>query len=106
MDFDRLALAPCITAFGEPAVYRPGAGQPISLTGIFNEFATDMIIADTGEPRQVSAPTLAIRVADLDPNASLPCRNEAVIVRGTMWQIAEPIQDGFGQLLLKLKRAG
>ena len=105
IDFDGTALAACIAAFGEPATYQPGAGAPISLTGIFNEYATDQMITDSGEMRQVSQPTLGIRVSDLGgvPN---PCRNEAVIVRGQTWQIAEPVLDGFGHLLLKLKRTG
>ncbi len=105
IDFDSLALAPCIAAFGVPAVYQPGAGPAVQLQGIFNEFATDQKIMGDGEARQVNTPTFAIRLADLTPGAPLPCRNEALLVNGITWQIAEALPDSFGQLLLKLRRA-
>ena len=105
LDFNTLALAPCVAAFGEPVVYQPGAGAPVALTGIFNKYATEQKInSDTGEMRQVVQPTVAINLADMPDGITLPCRNEMVSVGGALWQIGETVQDNFGQLLLKLKR--
>ncbi len=104
IDFNSLTLAPCIAVFGQPVVYQPAAGAPIALTGIFNAVATEDKISGDGQVVQVVTPTLAINAADLPAGAPLPVRNELVQVNGTLWQIAEPVADNFGQLLLKLKR--
>jgi hypothetical protein len=104
IDFDSFALAPCIGAFGETVTYQPGAGAPVTLNGIFDEYASDDKINGDGEVRQVIAPVLSLRIADLAPGAPLPCRNEAMIVRGATWQIAEASPDSFGALILKLRR--
>jgi hypothetical protein len=104
LDFDALTLAPAMAAFGEPAVYRPGAGAPWSFSGIFNRYASDDKITGDGEMRQVVAPTLGLRIADLQPGAPLPCRGETIVVRGIVWSIVEPIEDGFGHLQLKLRQ--
>ena len=103
IDFDGLAIGPCIDAFGQPALYRPGAGAPVAFNGIFNRYATDEKITDTGEMRQQVMPTIGLRVDDLQPGAPLPCRGEIVEVGGIIWQIAEPVLDGFGHITLKLK---
>jgi hypothetical protein len=103
VDFGKLALDPCFDAFAELAVYQPGTGGDVHLSGIFNRFATEDKVMNTGEMRQVVAPTLAIRRCDVLPR-SMPVRSEMVVVGGAHWEIAEVVEDNFGQLLLKLKR--
>ena len=103
IDFNALALSPCIAAFGKPIVYQPGAGMPVTLIGIFNEAAMDEKITGDGQVVQERVPTVAINLRDLPFGMPLPCRNEIVMIGERMFQIGEPLKDNFGHLLLKLK---
>jgi hypothetical protein len=103
LDFNALALTPCIAEFGEPALYVPGAGPALRVFGIFNRYDTEAKLLDSGEFRQVTAPSLAINIADLPPGTKLPVKGEMIQLRHQTWEIHEPVSDNFGQLLLKLK---
>ena len=104
IDFDNLALAPCVDVFGQQAVYLPAAGAPLRLVGIFNRFSTEEKFDDSkGVMVNVTYPTLAIRIVDLMGRAE-PCQNETVEVGGEVWAIADATPDGMGQLLLRLKK--
>ena len=105
LDFNKLALAPCMQAFGEVVVYQPGAGAPVMLRGIFNRYASeDKVDSQTGEIRQVIVPTLALNCADFPAGMMQPVEAESVVIRGEVWAIASTMADNFGQLLLKLKK--
>ncbi len=98
--------AACNATFGLPAVYTPGAGPPVNLRAIFNEFTSDeKINIQTGEMEQHRVPTLVVRMTDLMPGAPWPCRGEAVIVAGRTWQIQMADPNGMGELVITLKRA-
>jgi hypothetical protein len=102
IDFDTLALAPCLEAFGQPVTYRPGAARPVTLTGIYNRFSTTEVIdTQTGLTLNVTRPTVAIRQADI-PSGIEPCQGEAIEAGGIFWAIADVIPDGMGQVLLQL----
>lgn len=104
IDFNGLALGPCIAAFGQAITYQPGAGAPLSLTGIFNAMAVEDKISPEGDMVQDIRPTLALNAANFPAGQALPVRGETVTINGTIYQISEPVADNFGQILLKLRR--
>lgn len=105
VDFNALALAPCISVFGDAATYVPGGGAPVAITGIFNRAAIEeKLDATTGLTRQARLPTFALNIKGLPPGMPLPCKSHMLIIGGESWEITEPVLDHFGHLLLKLKK--
>ena len=105
VDFNDLALLPCISVFGDSATYIPGGGARIALTGIFNEFATlEQIDKDSGSMVTVTRPIITIRQSDIT-SGQTPVYGEGVIAAGRTWTITEVLPDGLGALVLKLMRA-
>lgn len=101
IDFNALCLAPCIAAFGQSAVYRPGAGPAVPLTGVFNEFSKDEKLDGGGDMIVTTRPILGINLNDI-PSGVYPCEGELVVVDGRVWQIVDPITDGLGGMKLHL----
>lgn len=104
IDFDQLAIAPCMAAFGQPALFRPSAGIPVPLVGVFNRFSRDEKFDTEGNLLLVQQPTLGVRIADLIAGAPLPQRGDTVEIDGAVYEIAESVPDGIGHLAIKLKR--
>lgn len=105
IDFNALALAPCIATFGDEAMYVPGGGAPVPVKGIFNRSATEeKMDQNTGLMRLVRRPTFALNIQDLPPGMALPCKAEILIIDHAQWEIVEPVPDHFGHLLLKLMK--
>lgn len=101
IDFNAICLAPCIAAFGQPAVYRPAAGPPVCLNGVFNEFSKDEKLDGGGDMIIITRPILGINLNDI-PSGIYPCEGEIIEVDNRVWQIVDPIVDGLGGMKLHL----
>jgi len=87
---DRAALA---SLGGEPVVYAPAVGSPVTITGIFeSNFPLTTPYGFAGNERQ--GPTLFLLLADLPSN---PDTDDATLtVRGLHYKIRERERDGLG----------
>ena len=107
VDFDALATAACMDAFGEPCEFRPFGGRPVcDLIGVFDESYMPLmplgdLSSDIGHAAQITTamPVLGIR---LNTWPALPAQDDVVTVRGISYTIREVEQDGEGWALLKL----
>ncbi|HET9063670.1 MAG TPA: hypothetical protein VFO62_10315 [Candidatus Binatia bacterium] len=87
---------------GEPVIYAPAAGAPVSVVGIFDE----VYAVAKGEPEAgvgVLGPAVFLRLEDLpvDPESDEP----TLTIRGFDYRMTGPPQpDGIGGVMLTLRR--
>lgn len=108
VDFDALALAPCIAAFGEKAngrsvTYQPAGGAAAAVDGIFDA-AHEEVTVQQGAPVSTINPMLGIRLADF-PGGTAPAQGDRLTIRGTPYEIVDIEPDGQGGANLKLMLA-
>jgi hypothetical protein len=97
-DMDRAVMA---ELGGEPVVYRPGAGDAVTVTGVFDaQYVLAQGDAEAGV--EASAPAVFLRLADLptDPELDEP----TLTIRGTDYHVNDRKPDGAGGLLLTLRK--
>jgi hypothetical protein len=98
-DLTGLVLDACNAALGEAVEYRPAAGSPRTVRGIFNERYTEL--AGTGLSVQSAQPNLLVKIADL---AAAPRLNDRVLVRTVEYKVIRSEPDGEGASLLFLQK--
>jgi|GEM_PF-3249458 len=103
IDFDGLALGPCMQAFGEAVFYEPIEGPGYATTGIFDDafvptFPDDG--TDLGPTHIVNyAAVLGVQLARM---RALPVPGDNLTVRGTAFTVREARADSRGGMLLML----
>lgn len=64
IDWDALVLAPCENIFGEPVVFRPLNGEPLSVQGIFDRSFHELEEAEPSQ-RNVLLVSVGLRLSQL-----------------------------------------
>ena len=108
IDFDKLALGPCMTTFAEPARWQSGRlGDWVAMTGVYDDayYPLDPLGGDDGMGGvhvTTSRPVLGIQLSAL---AVEPDQGDLIEMRGKMYRIHEVQPDGRGGALLILNDA-
>lgn len=104
---DSLAVADTAVGeqLGEPIVYTPGAGSPVTVQGIFDRgylVATGQGLGDAGV--MTTKPAVSVMLADLpsDPKLDAAAR---LTIRGEVFKVWKPEYDGQGRAVLVLQLA-
>jgi hypothetical protein len=100
VDWDSLVLAPLQSVFGEPVTFLPAIGQPIAVSGIFDEAYREVDLAG-GMAVTTESPVLGIRISDFPV---LPLQGDQVTVpsRAKTYIVREVQLDGHGAAKLLL----
>lgn len=107
MDFDALALTPCLDAFGEVSQGQPlptwqlAPGRSISADGIFDRHGGQLTFSADGAPESIRQPRIFVRVADF-PADLPPAQGMQVTIRGVLWTVVGTREDGMGGVTLNL----
>lgn len=103
IDWDACVLAPLQAVFGEPFMFLPAVGQPLSRSGVFDEAYREVDLAG-GMAVTTEHPVLGIRTSDFPV---LPAQGDQVTVasRGKTYVIREVQIDGHGAAKLLLNEA-
>lgn len=102
VDFDELALRPCVDAFGEEVTFTPATGPEITVSGIFDkayhraELQGDVAVTTT-------APALGCRASSF--TGELPAQDDVFTIRGDDYRVVDVDADGLGHLHIRLMRA-
>lgn len=108
IDFDKLALEPCMATFAEPAKWRSGRlADWVAITGVYDDayFPLDPLGGDDGIGGvhiTTSRPVLGVQLSAL---AVEPEQGDLIGVRGMIYRIHEVQADGRGGALLVLNDA-
>ncbi|MCE2577545.1 hypothetical protein LDL36_03300 [Komagataeibacter sp. FNDCR1] len=106
VDFDALALGPCMDTFGESIVYQPVGGGSCTITGIpdvpYRAAFADQI--DGLTPTNVISDDAVVSVR-LSQLPFTPRQGDLLTMRGTLYRVREPQPDGRGGMLLTLNNA-
>ena len=88
---------------GEPVVYAPGSGAPVTVSGIYDALYVKAEAEHTGV--SLSGPAVFLTLADLpsDPETEGDCR-VTVLSTGETYEVREVQKDGQGGVLLMLRR--
>ena len=86
--------------FGEPVVYRPRVGSPVSIVAPFSE-EFEEVTPETGVSVVSARPNLLVRLADL---AAEPAEGDRLDVRGIAWAVEESRTDGTGTSRVFVRR--
>lgn len=85
---------------GETVTYKPGAGAPVPVTGIFDEA---YVLADASDARvSSSGPAVFLRLADLPSDPEADTGVVEVTVGAKTYRRREVKKDGQGGVLLLL----
>jgi hypothetical protein len=105
LNFDKLVLGPCVSAFGRRVTYRPLASAPgvaaFAVSGIF-EAEHEMIERRDGADHSSVAPVLAVRLSAF---AVPPRAGDEIVIGAETYQVWDPRPDGEGKLDLILRLA-
>ncbi len=100
IDWDALVLRPAMDIFGEPVLYTPTAGEPITITGVFDEAYT---VVEEMDSRPVSStyPVLGVRLAvfPVPPQAG---DRLTIVAKNDLYTVREVRPDGHGAAKLLL----
>lgn len=97
---DRAAMA---ELGGEPVIYQPAIGDPVEVTGIFDDrFVLSQGDAEAGV--ETVGPAVFLRLEDLptDPEQDDP----VIVIRGLVYRVIERRPDDMGGIVLALRVAG
>lgn len=105
VDWDAVVLGPVVGVFGEPVTYVPAAGQPITVSGVFDEAYTEVIVGGDGIPVTSVMPVLGVRIAQFP---QLPRQGDTLTVQrtGERFTVREVRDDGHGCAKLMLNFLG
>ena len=106
-EFDQVlntAMADVKSVFAEPVMFHPAGGRAFRLEGIFD--AAHAVIDTSGQvPHETIKPVLGIAWQDLRAAGQpAPKRMDAVVVRGTRYNITEVMDDGHAEVRLVLTK--
>lgn len=114
VDFDAMVVGPCMRAFAEPVDYRPQAGAPFAVEGVFDEAYQALLplggthgeetLGLGGMPGTDSTgPALGVRLASFAMLlASPPAQGDQLTVRGKPFLVRDVRPDGLGGAMLLL----
>jgi hypothetical protein len=91
-----------LATFGESVAYAPSVGDPVTVTGIFDE-AFALIDPATGTVESL-APAVWLRLADLP--VDLEDDDPTLTIRGRTYRPRQRERDGEGTVRMLLHRAG
>lgn len=107
IDFDTLALAPAMTAFGEPATLLPkSGGAAVPFVGTFFSASRDEKIDRDGNLISTNHPALGTQLAQFAAvPAPLPRQGDQVLLAssGITYAIIDTKLDGIGGLHLMMQ---
>ena len=98
IDLDKLVLGPCMTTWGQPVTFIPGAGGSIDLTAVFDRTHTETNW-QSDPPTVERKPMLGCRLASLGRE---PVENEQFLIGGETWAVKAVFADGLGHLKIHL----
>lgn len=114
VDWDAAVLGPVHAVFGNVSVtYQPVAGQPFTLTGIFDRgYRQVVVLEDGGEAITSAQPVLGVRVSQM---ATAPVQSDRFTILsatetalqpfvGAVFIVKEVRPDGHGEARLMLNR--
>ncbi len=102
IDFDKLVVGPCMGTFGEPVLFQPKNGQPVSITAIFQE--RQLVTRFSGGDEVQDEKTILGVQASQFPNAT-PEQGDILIIRNRLWQVRDALADGVGHIDLEISLA-
>ena len=112
VDWDGLVLGPCMATFGDTVTYTPAAGQPVQITGVFDEeylevtpmgagpFSSTELLS-LGAPGGITSarPVLGVQLSQFQVP---PVQGDTLVVRGDSYIVKEVQPDGHGGAKLLL----
>ncbi|MBF0305774.1 MAG: hypothetical protein HQL41_09020 [Alphaproteobacteria bacterium] len=107
VDFDALVLGPAMGVFGGTAMFTPGGGAPMPVTGVFDAVHR-LVEVDMGQNASgtlavsSTAPAFGIRLKDFP---AAPEQGDGLRWGGVDYQIVDIRPDGQGGAQLILQRA-
>ena len=102
-DWEDLAAAPCMDAFGEPVTYLPSGGGSIPIAGIFDKAYSELVLDDVGSGITTVVPVLGILRSALP---SQPRQGDKLQVASvnTTYIVKEVRDDGHATYKLMLNK--
>lgn len=106
IDWDKMVLAPTVSVFGEEITYLPAEGEPITITGVYDEGNRDLQLAG-GTGYNSSNPLVGAREAEFARYGVEPLQGDQLrIVRtGDLFDVKDVNADGKGGLTIMLNEA-
>lgn len=103
IDWDKNVLAPVMGVFGEPVTYMPATGSPFSITGVFDEAYTSVVMQEGGVPMTTESPLLGVRVAEF-PQGRPPRKGDLLSIASvnSVFTVKDVRFDGHGEAKLML----
>lgn len=112
IDFDALVLGPCMDTFGDPITWLPEVGEPIDMTGVFDDRFRETTYQDGVEVVDTH-PVLGTRMVNF--KGRLPLQGDLFMIPGrlspnaskaVLYTIADPPKpDGKGHVRFDLRLA-
>ena len=104
VDFDTLVLGPSMDVFSEPITITPIVSQPGQPTyqarGVFSSRPVDIATEDGGVVSDMQT-TLGIRLSEF---VVPPSAGDQTTVKGTLYTVEDPDEDGQGGSKLTLRK--
>lgn len=91
------AFDACLNAFGREVEYRPQAGDPFTVKGVFVA-AHSMVDVDSEVPISSTSPVLDVQYSDF---TTLPKKGDEVLINGQLYRVVDrhPHSNGNGAKL-------
>lgn len=85
---------------GEPVIYQPEVGDPVPITGVFDELYV-LVKADPDAGVEVLGPAVFLRLEDVPADPELD--DPTLTIRGRDYQVIERRPDSVGGIVLALR---
>ncbi|HEY2010534.1 MAG TPA: hypothetical protein VGH23_16210 [Rhizomicrobium sp.] len=102
-DWEGLAAAPCMDAFGEPVTYLPSGGGSLPIEGIFDKAYSELVIDEAGSGITTVIPVLGILLSAL-PSSPRQGDKLQVASVNTTYIVKEVRPDGHAMYKLMLNK--
>lgn len=96
LDWDTLVLAPCEKIFGEPVIFTPVGGLPVSTTGIFDRSFRELEEAEPSQ-RDTILVSVGLRLSQLPREPAIGDTLEVPRI-GIVFSVRQPRPDGKGNV--------
>lgn len=96
LDWDKLVLAPCEDIFGEPVIFTPAGGSPVTVTGIFDRSFRELEEAEPSQ-RDTIFVSVGLRLSQLPREPRIGDTLEVPSV-SIVFSVRQPRPDGKGNV--------
>ncbi len=101
IDWAALVVAPCVSTFGEPVIYKPAIGAPFPINGVFDNAYKESTMSEYGTEIHTYFPQLGVKLSDF-PTPPAQGDQLTILSTGKTYAVRDPQPDSHGGARLVL----